>query len=197
MPSRRRFLLSGAAIVATSAPVGNAVRQAMRAQPSRLRPPGAVVEHDFLAACIRCEQCIVACPVGCLKPVSWSDDWFQLGAPHIVARETPCNLCAGRERMECIEVCPTAALQPVAAREEVRMGLARIDEQTCLPFLGVTCRACWHACPYPTDAIAFDARGRPLVLADGCVGCGLCEHACLAERPAIRIEPFGHGTSHT
>jgi Pyruvate/2-oxoacid:ferredoxin oxidoreductase delta subunit len=69
------------------------------------------------------------------------------------------------------------------------MGLAIIDPEICLPFLGVSCKACWHACPFPEQAIRFDQRGRPVVIPDGCVGCGLCEFACLAEHPAIVVQP--------
>ena len=69
------------------------------------------------------------------------------------------------------------------------MGVARVDPKTCLPYVGVACKACWHACPLPNDAIAFDELGHPVVIDDGCVGCGLCEHVCLTEPSAIRIEP--------
>ena len=56
-----------------------------------------------------------------------------------------------------------------------------------LLLLGVACRACWHACPFPDEAIRVDELGHPIVIEDGCVGCGLCEHACLTETPAIRV----------
>ncbi|MEZ6103405.1 MAG: hypothetical protein R3E01_31055 [Pirellulaceae bacterium] len=84
---------------------------------------------------------------------------------------------------------------PVISRRSVRMGLARIDKQICWPYQGIACRACWHACPFATDAIIFDPLGRPAVSASACVGCGLCEHACLAETAAITVEPFAHGTA--
>jgi len=29
----------------------------------RIRPPGALDEHDFLASCIKCGQCVQVCPV--------------------------------------------------------------------------------------------------------------------------------------
>ncbi|MFA6019322.1 MAG: 4Fe-4S binding protein, partial [Rhodospirillales bacterium] len=29
----------------------------------RLRPPGAIDENEFLAACIKCGQCVQVCPV--------------------------------------------------------------------------------------------------------------------------------------
>ena len=30
---------------------------------ARLRPPGAIAEEPFLAACIKCGQCVQVCPV--------------------------------------------------------------------------------------------------------------------------------------
>ena len=152
-----------------------------------LRPPGAHGEAEFLAACIRCNQCVAACPQECLLPAGIEHGLLALGTPHINARLVPCDLCQGEDRLQCIAACPTPALLPTE-RRDVTMGLAVIDPDTCLPFLGVACKACWHACPFPNEAIRFDQRGRPIVLADGCVGCGLCEHACLAQPAAIVIE---------
>ena len=34
----------------------------------RLRPPGAIPEHNFLAACIKCGQCVQVCPVEAIYP---------------------------------------------------------------------------------------------------------------------------------
>ncbi len=91
--------------------------------------------------------------------------------------------------MECIAACPTGALQELPNREAVRMGIAVVDTETCFPYRGVSCRACWHACPFPDDAIAVDGLGRPIVHEQACVGCGLCEYVCLTEEPAIRVVP--------
>lgn len=185
----RRSLLGFLALLPVSWVGGWALRRVRRRQPFLLRPPGAGPDEQFLSACIRCQQCVEACPAQCLVPAGRAKGWFNLATPQIVARETPCDLCAGRDRLECIAVCPTRALQPVAKRSMVQMGVAVIDPETCLPFLGVACKACWHACPFPNDAIRFNERGRPIVVDDACVGCGLCEHVCLAEQSAIVVRP--------
>ncbi len=129
------------------------------------------------------------CPVKALVPVRHGDP-RQLGTPHILPRTQPCTLCAGRELMACVQVCPTDALRPLAAREQVAIGVARVNAQICLPFQGVVCRACWRACPFPDRAIWLDELGRPQVNPQACVGCGLCEHVCLAEPVAIVVVPF-------
>ncbi len=185
--SRRRFLT--AAAVWGAAALGGWTLRRSRGEAAVLRPPGAVSEQDFLARCIRCAHCIDVCPVDALVPLEHGPAW-QLGTPHFRPREQPCTLCAGSEQMACVQVCPTDALRPLLARDQVAVGVARIDPQTCLPFQGVVCRACWRACPFPDEAIRLDELGRPVVDGQKCVGCGLCQHACLAEPEAIRVIPF-------
>ena len=114
-----------------------------------------------------------------------------MGTPYVVARDIPCDLCMGKDEMRCIPACPTDALKPLVERRDVRMGVAVIDDATCLPFVGVSCKACWHACPYAKEAIGFDPLGRPHVVNEGCVGCGLCVRACLTEPTSIHVVPFG------
>lgn len=184
---RRTFLkVSGwTAIVGLTAFFLNGIKRYSR---DLLRPPGARKEDEFLSACVRCGLCVQACPDDVLQLAGF-DQGVARGTPYLVPEEVPCNLCFGRDDMKCISACPTTALMETPDRKEVRMGLAVINKETCLPFLGASCKACWHACPFPNDAINFDTRGRPVVLEEGCVGCGLCEYACLAEEPAITITP--------
>ena len=33
----------------------------------RVRPPGALKEHEFLSSCIKCGQCVQVCPVNAIK----------------------------------------------------------------------------------------------------------------------------------
>jgi MauM/NapG family ferredoxin protein len=192
MSLSRRTFLKTSGVLAVSAAGGWTLRRAARGTPLLLRPPGARTARDFFARCIRCLQCVQACPTDVLRPADAACG-VAFGTPHLVARETPCDLCQGRAEMECIAACPTGALQPLANRRDVRMGVAVIDPETCLPFVGVSCKACWHACPFPGDAISFDGLGRPLVVENVCVGCGLCEYACLTPAASIRVVPAPHG----
>jgi len=184
--SRREFLQAG-----TGAAIGTAVGAALLHRPvvaGLLRPPGAGVEARFLASCIRCSQCIEACPTDVLDNAPLRAG-RRAGTPCVEARRQPCDLCLGRDAMQCIEVCPTDALEPLGRRADVRMGLAVVDTTTCLPHVGVSCRACWHACPFPDTAIRVDDNGRPEVNPAACVGCGLCEHACLTNPASIVVVP--------
>ncbi len=189
--SRRALLKFGGALAGTALTVlgGLAVRTGKTRSPPRLRPPGAGSEDRLLARCVRCSQCIQACPTTVLKSAA-NDGPLGLGVPLFVPRDQPCDLCAGKSAMMCIEACPTDALQPLASRRDVRIGIAVVNTDTCLPYVGVSCRACWHACPFPREAIVIDGQGHPVIDRDACVGCGLCEYACLTPDPSIRVVPL-------
>ena len=62
---RRSFI--GAAISAAMGGLALLFRRRRRASSQfRLRPPGALEEKDFLAACTRCFKCGNACPNSCI-----------------------------------------------------------------------------------------------------------------------------------
>ena len=155
-------------------------------EPSVLRPPGAAEEADFLARCIRCQRCQDACAKGAIQ-LAGPGDRTQSGTPFINAADNACNLC-----LECTHTCPTGALLPLEAREEVRMGAAVIDPRTCVSInrSGV-CGACFTACPLKGKAITLGLFNAPEMHVEHCVGCGLCEEACILDGVrAIRV--FSH-----
>lgn len=121
------------------------------------------------------------------------------GTPKLSFREGYCNLC---ER--CMQVCPTGALVPIG-KDEIRLGIAGIDEETCIAFKRSGCKICVKKCP--EDAI-IAVRANELIIDEAkCNGCGLCENVCpvgrpklfnFAERRAIvirRLEP-GESAAH-
>ena len=186
----RRSFLFGAGLAIGG--IAGLVRRAVGATPdSALRPPGAREGDGFLAACIRCGECVQACPHQTLALERGAD--LAHGAPTFQPRQTPCTLCLDLASMPCIDACPTDALVSLAEPADARMGLAVVDDTTCWPFQGIVCRSCWHACPFPDAALKLDARLRPVVDADHCTGCGLCTHACPADPGAIPIRPLGPG----
>ncbi len=89
---------------------------------TRLRPPGALEEGEFLAACIKCGQCVQVCPVQAIA-LADVDDGLAVGAPFIDARAQACDFSC--DALSCILACPTGALDhALSAKEEVRAGLA-------------------------------------------------------------------------
>lgn len=150
-----------------------------------LRPPGALPEQRFLATCIRCGKCAQACPYGSIRLAGILDGLSIAGTPLIRPRSIPCYLC-----MKCPPVCPSGALQrTVARKEEVRMGLARVDTARCLAWQGTLCRSCYDDCPIFDVAIRMDAELRPVVDERRCVGCGICENVCPVDPQAILVLP--------
>jgi len=148
-----------------------------------LRPPGALEEGAFLAACSRCNLCAHVCETECVRFFDPTRGDLA-GTPHIVAEDRGCNLC-----LECTQVCPTGALSPMEDKTEVDMGEAWIDERLCvsLNHTGI-CGACHAACPFRNKAITQGIRNAPTVHDDHCVGCGLCEEVCIVDdRKAIRV----------
>ena len=186
----RREWMAMAAGAALGATAGAAYRatSAQRSTKPPLRPPGAKDEAHFLAACIRCGQCVQACPFDTLK-LAGLGAGASHGSPCVTPTDVPCYLCQEYDQPQCIRVCPTDALSPVGDLLNVRMGTAVVDASICLPFNGASCRACWHACPFPDKAVILDERLRPVVVEDVCVGCGLCEHACPTDPRSIVIQP--------
>lgn len=159
-----------------------------------IRPPGSVPEQPFLELCIRCGECFKACPNNVLQPVAFQQGLEGLWTPQVVANwagcESSCNACT--------QVCPTGAIRalPLEEKRYARMGLAVVNQTTCLPLAGQeACQLCVDECNAAGyRAIEFtrvhtqvDEAGSPVegsgflapvVLAAKCVGCGLCQTRC-------------------
>ena len=148
-----------------------------------LRPPGALPEQEFLAACVRCTLCAEACDTGCIQLLGMAEGRHS-GTPFIVAERRACNLC-----LACTRACPSGALTELSEPERVAMGTAVVDERLCVSHNGTgACGACHTACPLRNRAITQGIRNAPYVHAEHCVGCGLCEEACIVyDRKAIRV----------
>jgi ferredoxin-type protein NapG len=144
-----------------------------------LRPPGAVLEPLFLERCTKCNDCVKACPHGAI--VFHQQD----GTPVLLPDQVPCYLC---DDLPCIAACATEALLPVSGREEIRMGTAVVNHRLCTA--GQGCHACVSKCPTDALAMDFDAQ-RLVVMAERCVGCGMCEYICrtVNDHIAIKVTP--------
>ena len=186
--SRREALVLGLT-AAGSLLAGYALRGTGEADAAVLRPPGALSESRFLAACIRCFQCGSVCPNQCIRFSGAASGPARAYTPYIHAREQACILC-----MKCTQACPTDALTPIADDPDVisravRRGTAGVNDDLCFSYNGRTCGVCYYACPYPDKALRLKVYARPVVDAEFCVGCGNCERACIHLPQAIRVTP--------
>ena len=209
MSGRRRFLIQMAQNIAIAGVGGflwSAYVEEAKASPLILRPPGARKEKDFISLCIKCGLCVEACPYDTLMLAKPGDD-KPLGTPYFIPRDIPCYMC---DDIPCVPPCPTGALDAdsvsvVKDGKKVfdinlsRMGVAIVDMKSCIAYWGIQCDACYRACPILDKAIRLEYRKNertgkhayllPVVDPDFCTGCGLCEHACVTEKAAIRVLP--------
>ena len=205
LSDRRKFILGMARSVGIATLGGfvwSAYVDEVTASQLLLRPPGAIAEDDFLKTCIKCGMCVEACPYDTLL-LAKPGDHKPLGTPYFVPREIPCYMCPD---IPCVPVCPTGALDEPSVTTDGKldiniadMGLAVIDKESCIAYWGIQCDACYRACPILGEAITIEyqknertgkhAFMKPIVHADACTGCGMCERACVTEKPAIFILP--------
>lgn len=201
-PARRRFLRdaarSAAGLASIAALLGLQQKQSQARDGLALRPPGALANGAFDSACIRCGQCVQACPYQTLKLATLLSP-LVAGTPYFVARDIPCEMC---EDLPCVVACPSGALDPLLTDiDQARMGLAvLLDHENCLNWQGLRCDVCYRVCPQIDKAITLDLQHNertgkhamflPRVHSDACTGCGKCEQACVLEQAAIKVLPL-------
>jgi ferredoxin len=190
-----------------------AVRRPYEQLMGLLRPPGALPEPDFLAACIRCYRCQDACEPGAIQ--FYTESGGELAhTPYVDPARAGCTLCN-----KCGPECPTGALLAFEDKADVDMGSVELSEDLCLSFkakrlrdeqdmlmqLGLEpteseaalerrgpCGECYMFCPLRNRAIKLEPGAflAPIVFTEHCVGCGMCEHICrtvVRGEPAIRV----------
>lgn len=192
--SRRRFAIQGLGLLTggTLAGVGLLRPSVVSAESGAppVRPPTADADDAaFRARCIRCGLCGTVCENGCIRFFGVDEADYGAFTPHLDVRRRSCTLC-----MRCTNICPTGALTPVADDLEViahrvKMGVAVVDPDRCISYLGRLCGYCHDACPLPSLAIKLAPPAKPVVQEDGCVGCGRCVELCPQHPTAIWIEP--------
>ncbi len=170
--------------------VGRWLERALEATEERVvqqrwtRPPGALPEVAFLAACTRCGDCVAACPPKVILTVATSGG-LAAGTPYLDVRRSPCIACPD---MPCARACPTDALAvPPDGWDGYRLGALEFLPERCVTFRGQPCRACADACPVGERALIMDPDGHPVLRQEGCVACGSCIRACISVPPSYEF----------
>jgi len=184
--------------------------------PLLMRPPGSVEESAFLAKCIKCDQCINACPTNVLQPATWEEGglesiWTPVMNFTLGFCQLKCTLCS--------EVCPTGAIRKITVEEKlgkgqyehpIQLGTAFFDKGRCLPHaMEIPCVVCEEVCPTSPKAIQtkdFETKdvygnivilNQPFMVPDLCIGCGICEHECpIKDSRAVYVTAVGESRSH-
>ncbi|NUN12921.1 MAG: 4Fe-4S dicluster domain-containing protein [Myxococcales bacterium] len=146
------------------------------------RPPGAGDEATFLSKCSGCSECITACPYGVLRAAPRTRYRSVANTPVVDFRIGPCRVCPDRP---CVAACRTGALQLTA---QPKIGAVEIVTHECVAWQGGFCSTCTEQCPVP--GAMFRQMGKPMIDAEKCWGCGVCQHVCPAPTNAVRIMPF-------
>jgi ferredoxin-type protein NapG len=187
------------------------------ASPSLVRPPGVFQEDEFLEKCIRCRACTSVCPVGGIGIAHLEQGLRNTGTPVLAVPDGYCmvfkglqypTVSKGSEKTsahvgvmwknthenqelcsECIQACPTGALQ-LMNLSQLRLGTAVVYKEHCLAWLYGNCNfPCMDACVF--DAISMTAG--PVVDPEKCVGCNQCSYVCVARllpgHTGIMVEP--------
>jgi len=168
----------------------------------------ALAEPDFLDRCLKCGECMKACPTGVLRPALAEAGVSGLWTPVMDMERGYCEYNC----VLCAQVCPSGAIERLTIAEKtgletgqpVKTGTAFVDRSRCLPWsFGRNCVVCEEVCPVSpkaiyTDTIRMEIDGkvvelhRPWVDPDRCTGCGLCQHECpVNDLAAIRVTAAG------
>jgi ferredoxin len=211
----RRELVSTLALAAVSGPIMQISAGKPLEHKKLMRPPMSREEGKFLSSCIRCGECMKACPTGTLKPADLKFGVRGLWSPVMTPVEGPCLEGCNA----CSVACPTDAIQkyPVEAKYLFKVGTAVLNTSLCVGYgENKFCLECVRACP--TQAITVSAgwesvdengkkagsdtpapegqtASRPTHIDfDKCVGCGWCENVCnqiVMGEPAMIVTSFG------
>ncbi len=197
--ARRNFLVGvlGAAGTGTGMAIGIKAQHIKYADSFQMRPPGSVPEEIFRSKCIRCGECLKACPVNILQPSGIEHGIDGMWTPEVQMNSSGCQPYCNN----CGQVCPTGAIRALSIEEKraARMGQVEVDKSTCLAHCkkqecGLCVEECkaagFNALEYIRVGIEYDSWGMPIqdsgflapvVIEEKCVGCGLCQIKCHSE----------------
>ena len=169
--------IAGAACIGLGAKWAAAMTGYRRQRP--LRPPGAVDEGRFSGLCIRCGNCIRACPARIIRADQKSLGIAGFLTPVLDFKEDYCR----EDCNQCTTVCPSGAITrlPLDEKQHAPIGVAKIDTSICLLAEDRECDQCARICPYQAVQIVWSQEeyiSLPVIDPQKCPGCGACAMIC-------------------
>jgi len=174
--NRRLFIACGTGLLA-----GLVVPKILQSKnKALLRPPASLPGQLFNTLCIRCGNCIKACPTNIITHYQGKENLTAWMTP-VVSFEKggyckeDCNLCG--------TVCPSGSISPftVSAKQKLFMASVKIELRDCLLTQQTECDRCKAVCSYSAIEITTTESAlimKPVVDLLTCVGCGACSVVC-------------------
>jgi ferredoxin-type protein NapF len=185
--TRRVFLAvaAGAGLGLLAKRTGNA-----RGDNAPLRPPGSVKEDTFSGLCLRCGNCIRACPTNIIRPDTGQAGIAGFLAPVVQFENGYCL----EDCNACTRICPSGAIKSLSLEQkrQHRIGEALVDGKICFLVQGKSdCDVCVRSCPFEAVQVYWDENlyiAYPNVDFEKCNGCGACQVYCpTGDIKAIRV----------
>jgi len=131
-----------------------------------IRPPWALEETAFKAACDGCGACLWSCPQNIL--VRGED-----GLPQIDFAKGACDFCG-----DCVKSCDRKAL--LRSDERPALAVKAVAGASCISSQGVACRVCGDFCEPMAIRFPPSLGGsvHPQINLSACTGCGACVAPC-------------------
>jgi len=175
--SRRHFIASLTGLTAGILAL-SIIRRQSASLHSQIMPPSSLPFDEYLLTCVRCGNCIGACPTNILYQQT-SVGLLALLAPAVDFSESYCLPDCNR----CGDVCPSGAIVKFSLKEKpgLIMASANVDYENCLLYNQKECNQCKQFCAY--DAVSYQVppglmNPIPVFDKEKCVGCGACKIVC-------------------
>jgi ferredoxin len=149
-----------------------------RSKDAPLRPPGAIEEDEFTGLCLRCGNCMRACPSKIIHPDTGQSGVLGFLSPVVRYKTDYCK----EECNACTTACPSGAIKRLNLEQKNRYVIGKASVDTALCLWGVSeCHACLQPCPYEAIKVRWYEEAYesfPGVDPLKCNGCGACEVVC-------------------
>jgi len=184
----RRLFFAGLAGLSAGILASPIIRKRRTNRPSQIKPPSSLPKDEYLLTCIRCGNCIGACPTGILFQQT-DVNLMAFLAPAVDFSESYCL----PECKRCGDVCPSGALTrfSLEGKKDLIMAVASVDYENCLLYNQKECNQCKQYCAY--DAVSYELQPGlrnpiPVFDKEKCVGCAACKIVC--PENVIHINPY-------